>query len=156
MANPEAPRDPGTKTEAIPGRAPQELGDKLKARMQQELEEHLDARMAKRPAETPAPEATASHPWLVIESGPDKGRSFPLAANEITIGRAPDNTIFLPDPTVSKRHVKIHRAGPGYEIEDLGSRNGTLLNGKTVSREMLSEGDRLTIGTTTLRYRAAT
>jgi len=90
---------------------------------------------------------------LIVIDGPDAGRAYPLAVRLATIGRGPDNTVFLPDPTVSKRHARIHVDGSIYELEDLGSRNGTRVNGKLVKgQQALSEGDTVFVGSTTLRF----
>lgn len=78
--------------------------------------------------------------------------SVPLAA-EATLGRDPDNTVVIGDRFTSGRHARIfHREGR-YWLEDLGSKNGTLLNGHRVAaaRGLLS-GDRITVGSCTFRF----
>src|SRR5437867_6562406 len=59
-------------------------------------------------------------------------RLFPLDADSLRIGRSSQNAIQISDPTVSKAHAEIARAGERFTIRDLGSRNGTRLNGVDV------------------------
>jgi pSer/pThr/pTyr-binding forkhead associated (FHA) protein len=66
---------------------------------------------------------------------------------EALIGRAPSAAVRLGDPTVSRLHARIERRDGQTYVEDLGSRNGTLVNGKPISREApLQPGDRVRIG----------
>jgi pSer/pThr/pTyr-binding forkhead associated (FHA) protein len=61
-------------------------------------------------------------------------------------GRHPNADIFLDDVTVSRRHVEILRTSAGFELRDLGSMNGTYLNGEVVEQAKLNDGDELRIG----------
>jgi pSer/pThr/pTyr-binding forkhead associated (FHA) protein len=79
--------------------------------------------------------------------------SYKLDKDEVSIGRNPDNTIQLDDAAVSGNHARIERQANNYldnhfdfYIEDLGSTNGTKVNGKRISRQMLKHGDSLHIG----------
>ncbi len=63
-----------------------------------------------------------------------------------TIGRGPDNQLVLPDAAVSRRHAVLERAGERLRVRDLGSRNGTRVNGQDVSEAELCDGDVLGIG----------
>lgn len=65
------------------------------------------------------------------EGGKTVARAF---NNNLTIGRHPDNDICVQDASVSRRHVQISYSGNGWVIEDLGSRNGTLLNGALIDK----------------------
>ncbi|HHV61845.1 MAG TPA: FHA domain-containing protein [Firmicutes bacterium] len=72
----------------------------------------------------------------------------------ITLGRGSGNIISIPDPYVSVNHARIVKRGEEYWLEDLGSKNGTFVNGKRVSRAVrLSLGDTVTIGDTTFQFR---
>jgi hypothetical protein len=71
----------------------------------------------------------------------------------LTIGRGRENTIVLDDMLVSRRHVRITADSEGLILEDLGSRNGTYVNGRRVERTHLSEGDRIGIGAATFEVR---
>jgi len=69
-----------------------------------------------------------------------------LAAGAVTIGRAADNDIQLNDKVISAHHAKIITFYNASHIEDLGSTNGTFVNGKKVKKHVLQPGDVLTIG----------
>lgn len=88
-------------------------------------------------------------PILTILQGPDRGRSFQTISGEPTlIGRGSD-IVPITDQTVSRRHVEIRLAGDHWELVDLNSANGTLLNGKRVEKPMrLKHGDQIRIGGT--------
>ena len=88
--------------------------------------------------------------------GPQTGNVFELDAPEITIGRDPANTIFLNDMTVSRSHAKILRNEAGVLIEDLGSLNGTWVDGAIVNSAPLHDGSSVQIGTFTLMYHEST
>jgi DNA-binding response OmpR family regulator len=93
---------------------------------------------------------------LVRASGSDEPGQFALAASEVLIGRAPDSTLVINDPLVSRRHARI-RSGPAvgyrYILEDLGSRNGTYLNGRRLAEaRVLEQGDELRIGSTAFTF----
>src|SRR5690606_4461669 len=60
-------------------------------------------------------------------------RVIPLRGDRITIGRRPDNTVEIPEPTLSARHAELVRDNGRYRLKDLGSTNGTYVNGEQVS-----------------------
>jgi len=75
------------------------------------------------------------------------GASFQLDDSEATLGRAPGCEVLLDDPTVSSRHAVVSPRGGRLLLDDLGSRNGTLLNGRRVNGPTeLSAGDRIGVG----------
>lgn len=71
----------------------------------------------------------------------------------LTIGRSRDNSIVLDDMLVSRHHVRITADNDGLLLEDLGSRNGTFVNGRRVDQAHLHEGDRLGIGSAVFEVR---
>ncbi len=73
-------------------------------------------------------------------------REFELVDNEVQIGRELDNTLRLVDPSISRHHAVVQKTAVGYEIQDLGSSNGVLLNGAKVMSSPLQDGDRVTLG----------
>lgn len=89
--------------------------------------------------------------WLVL---PD-GRRVGVADEIVTIGRLPECAVVLDDPNVSRRHAQLRRDGANVVLVDLGSTNGTRVNGVTVRQQRLVPGDAITVGTTTLRFEPA-
>lgn len=75
------------------------------------------------------------------------------ASNETLIGKASDSDFMLGDVLVSRHHAKVVRTAAGLRLEDLGSTNGTFLNGQLVTVAALAEGDVITIGNTDLTIR---
>lgn len=71
----------------------------------------------------------------------------------LVIGRVAGCDVVIDDGKASRKHARLHVAGGVVEVEDLGSSNGTLLNGKPVQRRMLRDGDAIQIGATVLVYR---
>jgi serine phosphatase RsbU (regulator of sigma subunit) len=90
---------------------------------------------------------------LVIRQGQDVGRPFPLGEECSVIGRTADAAIYLPSQVVSRRHAQIRCEEGAYFIEDLGSFNGTLLNGRRiVGSQPLADGDQVTVGDYVLKF----
>ena len=87
-------------------------------------------------------------PALVVRSGGGRaGEHFVPKGERTTIGRSPDCDIFLDDVTVSRSHAVLLQQDGSFQIEDLGSLNGTFLNRKRIeSVETLESGDELQIG----------
>jgi hypothetical protein len=86
---------------------------------------------------------------LVVRSGPLEGVRFTLPANRestITIGRAPENDIFLDDVTVSRKHARFEFSDLGWVIHDSGSLNGTYVNRGRVDAISLKDQDEVQIG----------
>lgn len=67
---------------------------------------------------------------LVVRSGPSLGKTFPLDKPELVIGRDASADIVINDPEMSRRHARVYLQGSYYIIEDLGSTNGTSINGQ--------------------------
>lgn len=87
--------------------------------------------------------------------GPSAGKTYPLVGKTVKIGKGPENMIKIPDPTVSTNHCGIQINGTHFEVIDLGSSNGTFVNGKKVERRALRNGDVLTLGQTELRFESS-
>jgi pSer/pThr/pTyr-binding forkhead associated (FHA) protein len=83
------------------------------------------------------------------------GERFTLAEHPISIGRRPECNIVLADPNVSRNHAEIRPQGDGFVLTDLGSTNGSKVNGVRVEQRMLADGDELTFGNTRLRFEAS-
>lgn len=94
-------------------------------------------------------------PRLIVLRGVDEGKQFDLGGQTVTVGRHSSNAVALHDTQVSRRHLEL-RAGPGgYHLFDLGSGNGTLLNGHPVAEAVLRSGDAISVGQSVLMYSAA-
>ncbi len=91
-------------------------------------------------------------PRLVVLEGPDAGRRFDLPAGAVTVGRHSSNPVALTDPRVSRRHFDLRATAGGVELHDLGSGNGTEVNGREVRTVLLRNGDRIGAGDTVLRF----
>ncbi len=89
---------------------------------------------------------------LVMEEGPTTGKEYEFSDQVIIIGREenPEVNFRIPSPTISRRHARISRIGDAWQVEDLGSSNGTFLNGHRITKRPveLSSGDRLHLGGT--------
>ena len=78
--------------------------------------------------------------------------TFPLSGNTVTIGRGDQCVLRLNDNNCSRVHCQLRRSSDGYEIVDLESRNGTLVNGASVKEVLLNDGDKVLLGSTRLTY----
>ena len=86
-------------------------------------------------------------PRLLVTAGPLKDATIPLPEGEITLGRDPTNAVPMADPSVSRKHCMLRREEDGrFQIRDLASRNGTVVNGLTVREQWLRHGDEIAIG----------
>ena len=81
------------------------------------------------------------------------GRAHPITSHSVVIGRSRECDLRVSDGNASRRHAEVVQEGEAYVIVDLGSTNGTELNGKRITREELSDGDRITIGATDVVFR---
>lgn len=98
--------------------------------------------------ETLQPEAR-----LLIIQGSQKGKEFQLDENGVTLGRGQEADMFFGDPEASREHARVDWEGERFALMDLGSSNGTYLNGvKIVGPEKLSPGDLITVGETVIEF----
>jgi hypothetical protein len=89
----------------------------------------------------------------VFEGEEKQDRVYPLTGKAVFYaGRSSEVDIPLSDMKVSRKHCKIEKKGSRYRVTDLGSRNGTYLNGKRIRTELLSDGDQIRIGFTVLQF----
>ncbi len=86
---------------------------------------------------------------LVVVAGRNTGHKFAVDKN-ITVGRANTADVQLDDDGLSRQHFRVSREDNAHIIEDLGSRNGTFLNGSRIERSSLSYGDRISVGAGTI------
>jgi hypothetical protein len=80
------------------------------------------------------------------------GRELPIRTDRVVIGRSRECDVRVDDANASRRHAELHRTGGSFWLSDLGSTNGTELNGKRVQRSEVADGDVITIGSTELRF----
>jgi hypothetical protein len=93
---------------------------------------------------------------LEVASGLPEGKTYELAKDRVVIGRAPDCDVTLASLATSRYHAQLVRGEQGYLLEDLGSSNGTYVNGhRAVGRVPLADGDRIHVGPVVLVYRVA-
>jgi len=83
---------------------------------------------------------------LVIIKGPNIGDKFLINKSKFTIGRNLESDIFLDDVTVSRKHAVLKKVGKDFRIKDLGSLNGSYINGEIVENATLKDGDKIQIG----------
>ena len=92
---------------------------------------------------------------LTLRNGESAGKVYPLVGERVSLGSGPQAAIRLLDGAVSGTHAAIHSASGRFEIEDLGSKNGVLVNGRKTLRCELRDGDVITLGRTELAFSAA-
>jgi two-component system, NtrC family, response regulator HydG len=97
---------------------------------------------------------TADTARLIAVSGPCFGDVYLLDGEQLVLGRETGNAITISDPALSRRHCAIVRDDAGWLVRDLGSFNGTFLNGDCITERRLEHGDRLSLGGTTLLFHA--
>lgn len=85
---------------------------------------------------------------LTMRKGPDTGQEYPLDAEVITIGRDPSVDLVINDPEVSRQHARLTRRGDHFLVQDLGSTNGTFLDGRRLAGDPvpLAPGQVITVG----------
>ena len=111
------------------------------------------SRLPGRPKESKPPDSPNPAPVFQILTGSHKGKQFRLLSSRITIGRHRDcDVIFKDNVNCSKYHARIKKKEGSYLIESLDLKNPVLINGKTVSSQVLKQRDKVTIGDTQLLF----
>jgi hypothetical protein len=80
------------------------------------------------------------------------GRRVSVGAEPLVIGRLPECDVVLADSNVSRRHAELRRKGDGVFVTDLGSTNGTRVNGTPVREQLVNSGDEISVGSTRLIF----
>lgn len=91
---------------------------------------------------------------LVIAEGKEAGREFVFDQTSVLIGRTSECDVVLYDPGVSRKHCRIFSEADGYFVEDMGSSNGTKVNGAQVKKKQLADGDALSLGPVVFNFAA--
>lgn len=142
-AAPSAPAPPGPPVSAGPVPAVQRPQEDPEATQRQPVA----------PPAAPRRVNPADRPWLDVD-----GERYPLMGAMTVLGRDDSADIILDDPGISRRHseIRVTTDGPHVvaNIRDLGSTNGTFVNSERVTSQRLSDGDRITVGRTSVVYRA--
>ncbi|MFN0062935.1 MAG: sigma 54-interacting transcriptional regulator [Myxococcaceae bacterium] len=89
---------------------------------------------------------------LVMVNTERAGTSFPLTGSSLRLGKAPDNDVVIDHPTVSRNHMVVRRQGDRFLVQDLGSTNGTFIDGAQVREAYLRAGALLEMGDVQLRF----
>lgn len=100
----------------------------------------------------PGPARTDGRAGLATVTMSDLGHDVVLSGDEVTVGRLSECQIHIADANVSRRHASFMRLDEGWAIVDLGSTNGTRVNGEPVERRRLRDGDVIEIGLVRLVY----
>lgn len=90
---------------------------------------------------------------LIVRAGPVTGLQFTLHKGIVVVGRSGQCDCALPDEAVSRRHFELHLTPAGVQLRDLGSGNGTLVNGERTDEVMLANGDKIAVGDSILEFR---
>jgi hypothetical protein len=88
--------------------------------------------------------------WLLMSDG----TRVEVGDEPVAIGRLPECEVVLADANVSRRHAEVRRQDDGFFVVDLGSTNGTRVNGQGVRERRLADGDEISVGSTVLRFEA--
>ena len=91
-------------------------------------------------------------PNLYVVTNDGQIFNFPISKDTVRIGRSNDNDLILADNTVSRYHTEIQKRKNDYILADLGSYNGTKLNGKSIQKVLLEHGDKIQIGSSKLTF----
>jgi pSer/pThr/pTyr-binding forkhead associated (FHA) protein len=97
-------------------------------------------------------QVTGPNAEIQVETGPDSGHMYRVSGQTLSMGRSPDNDLILRDPATSGHHARIERRGAQFYIVDLGSTNGTQVNGEQVQEKELKHGDRITVGQNQVKF----
>jgi pSer/pThr/pTyr-binding forkhead associated (FHA) protein len=104
----------------------------------------------------PHDELEAGQALLLVKRGPNAGSTFLLDRDATTVGRSTDGDVFLDDVTVSRKHAIFERRTDGaWFVRDVGSQNGTYVNGEQVDETKLASGDEVQIGRFKVTFFAA-
>lgn len=95
-------------------------------------------------------------PKLIVKLKNRPLKTYNFTGKQITIGRLPENDIVIDNLSVSRKHSVIHSVRSGYVVRDLGSKNGTLLNGEKVEQGELHDGDTISIGKYEIAFQVTT
>jgi hypothetical protein len=117
-----------------------------------ELREERAAERAERESEPPRRAKEGGRPSLILTTDDEPVKTLPIE-RRIRIGRQSDNDLVITDPGVSRHHAEVINHNGTCTLHDLGSTNGTYVNGSVVSEHALRDGDRISLGSTVVEFR---
>ena len=127
-----------------------ESGDRLRA--DEPLPASADTMVFDRPGTEPASPSSATRAYLLVQTDGAPPVQFDLGGPLISIGRASDNDVIVDDGLVSRHHCQLKLQHGAYSFADLGSRNGSSVNGEPVTEVALGPGDIIRIGATEIEF----
>ncbi len=89
-------------------------------------------------------------PFLTFIKGVRLGQFFPVTDEEMVVGRSPDCSLWIEDTTISRKHFSLRTRGGDLILEDLGSTNGTYVNGQKLQKAILQDGDKIQVSQDTI------
>jgi hypothetical protein len=90
---------------------------------------------------------------VVMDDSGEPRERISITRSPVVIGRLSTNDVVLSDPNVSRRHAELHRDGQDWLVVDLGSTNGTMVNGKLAKEHRLKNGDKISFGSSELEFK---
>jgi hypothetical protein len=145
-----ADRDVPRRDVRVAARVVDDAGDRV--RVQQVAPAPTDTVVFNRPIAEPSPGAAPPRAVLLVQTDGAPAVQFDVGGALITIGRGSDNDVILDDPEVSRHHCQLKLQHGAYSLADLGSRNGSWVNGDQVSEVALGPGDVIRIGSTKIEF----
>jgi len=133
--------DPDRQAPQVSTRAPKSAEDASSARA---ISSHTSERMGL--------EQPAGAELIVLDENGEAGERISVTSTPITIGRLSTNDVVISDSNVSRRHAELKQEGSSWKLVDLGSTNGTLVNGKLGREHTIKNGDRISFGTSELEF----
>jgi hypothetical protein len=127
-----------------------DAGDRM--RDDQPVPVSSDTMVFARPGHEVAAPDSAQRAYLLVMTDGAAPVQFDLGGALISIGRASDNDVIVDDPLVSRHHCQLKLQHGAYGLADLGSRNGSFVNGQPVNEVALGPGDRIRIGSTEIEF----
>jgi hypothetical protein len=99
------------------------------------------------------PSQTNQRQVYLVRIDPSGETIIPIVGEQISIGRSEENAVIIEDPNVSRQHALVEKRDGRFIIRDLESTNGTFVDGSRIEKQVLHNGDTITIGTTKLQFR---
>jgi hypothetical protein len=131
----------------IPGKPRQRSGARQAGRTTSHVDDAGKSRASQLRFDRPR---GVSGPTLVVGRGNNRGSIFPIKANTVVVGRSLQSDVILNDETISRSHFRLERQGEAYRLIDLGSFNGTKVDGERQPEVTLTDGMVINIGQSTL------